>query len=426
MSKRLETHIEAHDLHDKFQSAYRPYHSTETALLRVQSDITNALDQGCSVALVMLDLSAAFDTIDHSLLLQRLETMFGINGNALQWFSSYLSGRNQSVSINGDLSEPRLLDFGVPQGSVLGPKLYCLYTKPVSDIFQKKKMDYHCYADDSQMYVFIKPKDEWSGKQTSIESCVNDVSLWMEQNMLKLNDSKTEVMFFAPKSRRHAIKGLNLSVGCHTITPNASVKNLGVFWDTFFTMEVQVRAVSRACNYHLRNIGRIRNYVTEDACRTLVNALVTSRLDYGNALLYGVPENILSQLQRVQNTAARIISRTPKRSHITPVLKALHWLPVARRIEYKILLYTFKALSGTAPQYICDLLQPYIPARSLRSDSQMLLCVPTLKTVMYGKRCFKNSAPVLWNQLPYDIKASLTVCTFKKKLKTHLFRNSFS
>ena len=148
-------------------------------------------------------------------------------------------------------------------------------------------------------------------------------------------------MVFSSKHHNQSINGLSLTIGNHTITQNASVRNLGVQWDRHFTMVAYVNAVCRSCNFQLRNIGRIRQYITEDACRTLVNALVTSRLDYGNALLHGVPGNVLNRLQRIQNTAARIITRTQKSCHITPILKTLHWFLIEQRIHYTIVLYTY-------------------------------------------------------------------------------------
>ena len=177
--------------------------------------------------------------------------------------------------------------------------------------------------------------------------------------------------------------------------------------------------------YENRNISRIRKFLYPDACRTVVQALVTSRLDYGNALLYGLPNTIISRFQRIQNSAARIVNRVPMRDHITPVLMDLHWLPGERRIEYKILLYTFKALNGTSPAYIAGMVQTYRPTRSLRSQSQSLLCVPKTRATTYGDRTFGKAAAVLWNGLPQSLR-SVDICeTFKQKLKTYLFNKAF-
>lgn len=191
-------------------------------------------------------------------------------------------------------------------------------------------------------------------------------------------------------------------------------------------MEHQASSISKACFYQIRNIGRIRTHITENACKTLVCSLVTSRLDYGNALLHGVNSSIITKLQRVQNTAARLITRKKKHEHITPVLMSLHWLPIQYRCQYKILLYVFKALHGKAPVYLQDLVSIYKPTRTLRSESSNLLQVPNdVRTQTYGERRFDKSAATLWNSLPSNLRNVSSEDIFKKDLKTHLFKLAF-
>ena len=156
VAKRLDDHMLDNNLYSSVQSASRERHSTETALLKVQSDILTALDSGSGAVLFMLDLSAAFDTIDHGILLSRLNSLYGISGDALDWFKSYLSNRVQRVIIGDTVSECKDLNFGVPQGSVLGPKIYCMYTKPISGIIAGHGLSHHCYADDTQLYIVIE------------------------------------------------------------------------------------------------------------------------------------------------------------------------------------------------------------------------------------------------------------------------------
>ena len=180
---------------DPLQSAYRDKHSTETALIKVQNDILSALDAGSSAILLMLDLSAAFYTIDHDLLLSQLCNVYGITGNALDWFRSYLTGRIQRVVIENAVSGDQELGFGVPQGSVLGPKIYCMYTKPVSDIIQRHGLSHHSYADDTQLYMTMDhSNNNWRDGLARIQLCVSEIREWMNQNMLKLNDDKTELI----------------------------------------------------------------------------------------------------------------------------------------------------------------------------------------------------------------------------------------
>ena len=153
-----------------------------------------------------------------------------------------------------------------------------------------------------------------------------------------------------------------------------------------------------------------------------MNSLVTSRLDYCNALLSGVPKTILNKLQNVQNTSARVVTRTSRYCHITPILKELHWLPVQYRVQYKILIHTYKALHDQSPVYIKELLHVYKPRRELRpQNSPLTLKVPKSRTVSYGDRSFAIIAPKLWNALPPGVRECTTLFAFKKSLKTHLF-----
>ena len=326
---------------------------------------------------------------------------------------SYLSDRYQTVCVNDALSQPVLLEYGVPQGSVLGPKNFVMYTKPLGRILAHHGLSYHFYADDTQLYLSFKPNDSVTQQQAfhRIEHCLIDIETWMNESKLKLNTDKTEVI----------LDTTSVTVGESEITSAKSVKNLGVMFDSTLSMQDQVNSVCKSCYMHLRNISRIRCYLTPDVCKSLVNSLVTSRLDYCNATLYGLPNTMLRKLQQVQNTAARIIMRSPRLNQITPILKELHWLPVKYRVQFKILVYAFKALNCQAPAYIQDMIKVYIPTRSLRSENAMTLVVPRVRTVTYGNRCFHYAAPSLWNALPIRIREAKTLYTFKKHLKTHLF-----
>lgn len=276
------------------------------------------------------------------------------------------------------------------------------------------------------MYLVIEPRKTWTDISGRIEVCLADISDWMRSNLLKLNQDKTELIVFAPKHRVKDFSNCNLSFGGTVISDAPSVKNLGVFFDRSLTMEKQVSATSRSCFHQIRNIGRIRNFITDDACKTLVNSLVTSRLDYGNALLYGLPSTLVNKLQRVQNTAARLISRTKKSDHITPTLMDLHWLPVNYRCQYKILLYVFKSLHGSAPAYLQELVCVHQPVRSLRSENSRTIKPPRVRTKTYGERRFDHAAATLWNGLPIDLRNAPSLLCFKRNVKTHLFRLAYN
>ena len=244
--------------------------------------------------------------------------------------------------------------------------------------------------------------------------------------MLKLNQDKTEFIVFCPKSQMNDLPAFTLDF-CGTIVSDVScVKNLGVYLDKSLNMEKQVSNIVRSCSNQIRAIGRIRSYITVDACKSLVSSLVTSRLDYGNALLYGINGSVLSRLQRVQNMAARLVTRKRKFDHITPVLVSLHWLPVKFRIHFKLLMYVFKILHGSAPAYLGAVVSEYRPARSLRSENALQIRAPLIRTKTYGERRFDWVASSLWAGLPGCLQREHSEIAFRRLLKTHLFRNAFN
>jgi hypothetical protein len=421
---RLGAHLERNHLHDRYQSAYRRSHSTETALLKVQTDILRALDKGECAVLLLNDLSAAFDTIDHSTLIQRLDKSLGIRGKALKWIHSYLEGRTQQVQIGEAISSAKQLTCGVPQGSILGPILYCMYTRQMGRIFGKHGLSYHCYADDSQVYTVLNLQTDWPQISEAIEQCMSELHHWMKTNKLKLNQEKFEYQIFHPKNYDFQRNDFNLSLQSWEHTPSEAARNLGVIFDEHMTMERQINAVTRSCHYQLRSIGRIRRFLNEDACRTIVNATVTSRLDYGNALLYGVPQKHIRKLQMAQNSAARLVEGSKRSDHITPVLFRLHWLPVQYRIRFKMLTLCHKILAGNGPGYLS--VQMRQPARHLRGASNHRLEVPQSSTVLYGGRCYDNAMAKEFNALPLELRAEKNHNVFKRKLKTFFFQMHFN
>ena len=191
---QLQSHLATNNIHEKFQSGFKTSHSTETALLRVQNDLLLAADAGNPAILVLLDLTAAFDTVDHRILLSRLEQYVGLSGVALSWFQSYLSDRSFSVQLGDFFSSAAPLTCGVPQGSILGPILFLLYMLPLGEILATHNISFHCFADDVQLYLPLKGDGQVA--LHSLLDCLDDVRKWMGANFLNLNESKTEVAFF--------------------------------------------------------------------------------------------------------------------------------------------------------------------------------------------------------------------------------------
>ena len=423
--KRLIRHLSESNLLASVQSAYRASHSTETALLRVLNDLLSYVSSGDCAVLALLDLSAAFDTVDHSILLSRLESNFGLTGKALSWLRSYLTGRRQSVRINGATSDPTPLVYGVPQGSVLGPVLFILYTTPLFGVMNDYGVSFHFFADDTQAYTRFSTKDDGSSQSTAFQrmaDCVAGAGSWMQQNKLQNNVSKLDALIVSADGTKHPPASLPLAIGADVIIPSPCVKNLGVVIDSHLSLEAQIRSVCKKAFYQIRRISRIRKFLDPPTCNSLVCALVSPHLDYANSLYYGLPEYLLDRLQRVQNAAARLVIGANRFASSKALLKSLHWLPVRARIQYKIAVLGYRCINGCAPSYLCDLITKYVPIRALRSSHSNDLCVPKIKCNRYGRRSFMSAAPSVWNQLPLSLKLSPDLNTFCAELKTHLFR----
>jgi hypothetical protein len=295
---------------------------------------------------------------------------------------------------------------------------------PLGDIIRNHGISFHCYADDTQLYISSKP-DEIS-QFSKLAECINEIKDWMTRNFLLLNSDKTEVLIIGPKTSKNKPLKYNLTLDGCTVTSSSTAKNLGVIFDTNLSFENQITNVCRTAFFHLRNIAKIRHMLSVADAEKLIHAFMTSRLDYCNALLGGCPARSINKLQLVQNAAARVLTRTKKYDHISPILSSLHWLPVKFRIDFKILLTTYKALNGLAPQYLSDLLPRYIPSRSLRSQNSGLLIVPRISKSTKGGRSFSYLAPKLWNSLPNTVREADTLTQFKSRLKTHLFSQAYT
>ena len=341
---QLNTHINSSNTSNQYQSAYRKFHSNETVLLKMHSDILASMDAGRVTALTLLDLPAAFDTIDHTILLSRLDDWFGVTRKALNWFKSYLTGRCQRIKVRDCLSSKADLKFGVLQGSVLGSLLFTLYTTPLSSMIFEHAIPHHLYANDSQLYVSFASGDS-AAALNGLHSCLASVQSWMSTNKLKLNPDKTEFLLIG--NERQQSKYLSIFpivlFGVKT-NPAKSARNLGVIFDKNFTFCSHISVFCNSCFYHVRDLQCIPRHLDLDRAKLLATALVSSRLDYCNSLLYGTADIELARLQRVQNQLARLVTKSPPFTRSLPLLRSLHWLLVTFRILFKISLLTYKTL----------------------------------------------------------------------------------
>jgi len=344
----------------------------------------------------------------------------------LSWFTSYLQGRKQQIRINDALSPSFDLSIGVPQGSVLGPLLFLCYILPIQHIVERYGILRHGYADDTQLYcrLSMTDTDERKRQLENMENCLVAIRHWMLTNKLKLNEEKTEALVAVRKSHLDKVKDISVRVGNAVIKPKNVVKNLGALFDTEMSMKPQVMDVARRVCFHLRSISHIRPYLSEAACARAINASVVSRLDFHNGLLLGAPKCLIRRLQVIQNSAARILTKTAAREHITPTLAGLHWLPIEKRVEFKALCMVHDAVHNGAPRYLADVCRLHHSERDMRSVTRQELVVPRVQST-HGDRAFSHNAVKRWNELPQNIRDTTDKKVFKKILKTLFFIQSY-
>ncbi len=249
---QLNNYLNSNGYLDNFQSGFRAHHSTERALIKIINDIRFNSDSGKISVLVLLDLSAAFDTVNHNIL-ERLENWVRLSEMVLKWFRSYLEGRGYYVSTREHKSKWASMTCGVPQGSILAPLLFRLYMLPLSQIMRKNQIAYHSYADNTQIYLALSPNDY--SPIDSLCQCIDEINCWMCQNFLQLNKEKTEVIAFGNKDE---VLKVNAYLDSRGQTAKNQVRNLGVILETDLSFSSHVKAVTKSAYYHLKNIARIR------------------------------------------------------------------------------------------------------------------------------------------------------------------------
>ena len=418
VAQQVQHFMEENGIYGIYQSAYRAHHNAETALVRIHNDIAHSIDNRQSMLLVLLDLSAAFDTIDHTILLRRL---YELSGGVLAWLTSYLCDRTYVVRVKSGVSESDIITTGVPQGTVLGPLLFNAYIAPLTTLLQKHNIRHHLYADDTQLYITFPPTDHTQAL-ARMEACVQDAKAWLCDNGLVMNNNKSQAIVIHSLSLRTPTSLTRVNIYGQLVETSPVIRDLGFNVDANLTMTSQVANVCRSAYYHLSRIAKIRDSICTTVCKSLIHGLVTSRLDYGNATLYGISDRHMHRLEMVKRSAARIFRqiRRGDRQSMTTILRQLHWLPVRKRIDFKLLVLVHRAIYNGTPEYLAALLRRHTPPRSLRSAGRLLLEVPRVNLERFGRRAFACAGPTLWNKLPRNIRDNSNITQFKKQLKTLL------
>ena len=450
---QFNNHCTANNLLPDYQSAYREHFLCETALVKLMDDILWNMEEQKIAAVVAIDLSAAFDTVDHDVLLDVLNNRFGLEGNTQNWIDSYLRPRKFKVNIGQSYSEEIDVKFSVPQGSIFGPVLYSTYASTLEEVinnvnrssnisdqlgisgerlYNKKEtiINLHGFADDHIMKKSFSITENNSNELSTVsdlEECTSKVKEWMNHNRLKMNGEKMEFILYGSRQQLKKSITNNINVTGEVVDRTNCIKYLGAWLDDTLSLKHHITQKCKTAMWNLQRLKAIFPFLTTEACHTVVRGIVCAHVDYANAVFAGLPDCEISKLQRVQNIVAKpVLNRTwydsPEQAR-----HELHWLPIKARIQHKDLSLTYKSLNAMAPQYLQDLITLCPVARpGLRSQqSFQQLVIPFTRRKTFANRAFSSMAPRWWNKLPTDIKKTQDIHCFKAKLKTHLFKEYY-
>ena len=399
--------LEDNSIISEFQSGFRNGHSTDTAVSFVSDFILEEVAKKNYVGAVLVDLKKAFDTVDHLILLKKLYC-YGIRDVSFDWFRSYLSCREQ-CSMVGDVRSSFMDEgqYGVPQGSVLGPFLFLLYINDIFDCISSKTFC-HLYADDT---VIIQSAKNPESLKSGLEKQLEYLSAWFYCNKLSVNTTKTEVIFFGRKQKVSECKDLPpLSFQNSEIKPKSDVKYLGVIFDENLSWEKQASYVRQKAYLGMNKIKKVSSIIDDDTKRLLINTLVYPHLNYC----------INSWSNTLKHISNRFESLTRNIDRITPMNKSFEKLK-----NYNTALMTFKAVNKIAPPYLSKRFvlcrpPPDTPGVLTRAGAENKLRVPKTRNKFDSKTLLNNGTKV-WNDLPNDLRQIKSLLTFKSKLKAYLF-----
>ena len=375
-----------------------------------------------------MDLSTAFDTVNHKILLKTFWNHYGICDSVLDWISSYLSPRWCSVMINNHCSDLKQLDVSVPQGSCSGAYFFIMYAATLStEISYEGSAELSGFADDHILYDVFSADSRSEEMETTLnlEDTLIDVKGWMNLVKLKMNTEKTEFIIFWPQQWARKM--------CYTTDQCSGRYDWQIImymlfrslpgWKPYIKEHVKRKSATSIRNFY--KIKKIRKFLTAQATETPVLGVVISHLDYGNSLLIGCPQTTLDVYQKVQNMCAKLVLQRNKYESAMEALITLHWLLIWARIDYKLLCIAHNCTYGKAAQYLKELLINKTVIRSLHSCkyANTDFIVPFNQCKTFGDRSFLYYAPKLWNSLPMSIKQITQLDAFKKAVKTFLFKN---
>ena len=389
--ERLYSFLELHDCIFELQFGFRTKHSTNHALMSLTEMIRNALDNSKFACGIFVDFQKAFDTVDHNILLEKLEH-YGVRGLANNWFKSYLSNRQQYVSVNGFHSNTLPMEYGVPQGSVLGPLLFLIYINDLHNAIRHSVV--HHFADDTNLlYV----SENLKTIQNKINQDLKSLCTWLRANKISLNASKTELIIFRDPRKKMKMD-LKIKIDGKKLVPCSSVKYLGVYIDCHLNWNTHRTELSTKLSRAIGMLSKIRYYVDKDTLRMVYHGIFSSLLIYGSQI-WGQHNAITKKLQILQNKALRIMHFQPPRTSATPLFKISNILKINDHINLQNFLIAYSSLKGLLPQS----LQGKMSFREHPYQTRIMDCLqlsrPPSRTIFYGSRSINARAIEIWNYI---------------------------
>jgi Reverse transcriptase (RNA-dependent DNA polymerase) len=417
--QQLSNYLNENNLFSNEQSGFRKLHSTTTLLLNITSDVYEAMDNDKLTSLIFLDFSKAFDTVNHLLLLKALFEL-GVSDSSYNWFESYLKDRQHKTTSNDICSNWINVLNGVPQGSILGPLLFSIYTRKLPSIFNYLKC--FMFADDTQLLISYKANeaDEIFKK---INEDLKILQNWCENMHLKLNPKKCVHLIIGSKKNLTKLNKISLSdikIFDNIIPRCNNIRNLGLVFDENMTWDFHINNIIKSSYATLKQFYHYKNFFSKQIKITLVNSLILPKFDYCDVVFVHMSCHLKNKLQKVQNMCLRFIFNKKKFDHISSHYNELGWLKLEKRRDLHMGCLIYKIKQNKTPIYLYNMLLDSNDIHGHNTRTQFF--IPSINN-NYGKRMFKFFGPQFWNSIPKVIRDENTFYKFKSKFSTFLSQN---